>query len=291
MQIRGRSAMALIAPAALLFAAFVIYPLVRGIQLSFTDAIGPNGGSFVGLANYVHAVHDPTVRRALTNTIAYTLVVVVVQNALALLVAFWLFRQERIRDVVRAGLLLPAMMAFVAVGYLWSYVYSPLGGPLNVVMDALGLHRFEPVWLGDPHTALMSIAAIYIWMFLGYTATIYLANYLAISPSLLEAANLDGASGWRRFRHIDWHLLAPSFTINITLSVIGSLRVFDLPFIMTQGAPEDATQTLSLVIYNNSFANFQFAYGTTLAVGLLVLTVVVGVIQATLLRRREADLA
>ena len=114
---------------------------------------------------------------------------------------------------------------------------------------------------------------------------------MAISPSLLEAANLDGASGWRRFRHIDWHLLAPSFTINITLSVIGSLRVFDLPFIMTQGAPEDSTQTLSLVIYNNSFANYQFAYGTTLAVGLLVLTVVVGVIQATLLRRREADLA
>ncbi|WP_378096561.1 carbohydrate ABC transporter permease [Cellulomonas sp. T2.31MG-18] len=283
--------MALIAPAALLFTAFVLYPLVRGIQLSFTDAIGPNGGAFVGLTNYVHAVSDPTVRRALTNTLAYTVVVVVVQNALALLVAFWLFRQERVRDVVRAGLLLPAMMAFVAVGYLWSYVYSPLGGPLNVVMDALGLHRFEPVWLGDPHTALWAIAAIYVWMFLGYTATIYLANYMAISPSLLEAANLDGASGWRRFRHIDWHLLAPSFTINITLSVIGSLRVFDLPFIMTQGAPEDSTQTLSLVIYNNSFANYQFAYGTTLAVGLLVLTVVVGVIQATLLRRREADLA
>lgn len=291
MQIRGRSALALIAPAALLFTAFVLYPLVRGIQLSFTDAIGPNGGAFVGLTNYVHALHDPTVRRALTNTLAYTVVVVVVQNALALLVAFWLFRQERVRDVVRAGLLLPAMMAFVAVGYLWSYVYSPLGGPLSVVMDALGLHRFEPVWLGDPHTALWAIAAIYVWMFLGYTATIYLANYMAISPSLLEAANLDGASGWRRFRHIDWHLLAPSFTINITLSVIGSLRVFDLPFIMTQGAPEDSTQTLSLAIYNNSFANYQFAYGTTLAVGLLVLTVVVGVIQATLLRRREADLA
>lgn len=291
MQIRGRSAMALIAPAALLFAAFVIYPLLRGIELSFTDAIGPNGGAFVGLTNYVHAMADPTVRRALSNTLVYTVVVVVVQNALALLVAFWLFKLDRVRNVVRAGLLLPAMMAFVAVGYLWSYIYSPLGGPLNVVMDALGLHSLEQVWLGDPHTALMAIAAIYVWMFLGYTATIYLANYMSIAPSLIEAANLDGASGWRRFWNIDWHLLAPSFTINITLSVIGSLRVFDLPFIMTQGAPEDATQTLSLVIYNNSFANFQFAYGTTLAVGLLVLTVVVGVIQATLLRRREADLA
>ncbi|MFE4950128.1 carbohydrate ABC transporter permease [Leifsonia sp. NPDC056665] len=291
MQIRGRSAMVLIAPAALIFAVFVIYPLIRGVQLSFTDAIGPSGGNFVGLKNYLHALSDPTVLHALGNTIVYTIVVVVVQNGLALLVAFWLFKLERVRNFVRAGLLLPAMMAFVAVGYLWSYMYSPLGGPIDDVMDALGLHAFEPIWLGDPHTALMSIAAIYIWMFLGYTATIYLANYMAIDPALIEAANLDGAAGWRRFWSIDWRLLAPSFTINITLSVIGSLRVFDLPFIMTQGAPADATQTLSLVIYNNSFANYQFAYGTTLAVLLLILTIVVGVTQATLLRRREADLA
>jgi ABC-type sugar transport systems, permease components len=290
MLMRNRSAALLILPAAALVAIFVIYPLVRGVELSFTNAIGPSGGDFVGFANYARAFSDPTVQRALSNTIVYTIVVVVVQNALALFIAFWMFKIERVRNVVRAGLLLPAMMAFVAVGYLWSYIYSPLGGPLDVVMDTLGLHGLEKVWLGDPSTALMSIAAIYIWMYTGYTATIYLANYLAMSPSLLEAASLDGARGWKRFAHVDWPLLAPSFTINITLSVIGSLRVFDLPFIMTNGAPEDSTQTLSLVIYNNSFANYQFAYGTTLAVGLLLLTVIVGVTQATLLRRREVDL-
>jgi raffinose/stachyose/melibiose transport system permease protein len=136
----------------------------------------------------------------------------------------------------------------------------------------------------------MSIAFVYIWMYTGYSATIFLANYLAIDPNLLEASQLDGTRGWTRFRHIDWPLLAPSLTINVTLSVIGSLRVFDLPFIMTQGGPNNATQTLSLAIYNASFTNFQFAYGTTIAVGLLILTVIVGVTQATLLRRREVDL-
>lgn len=291
MLIRGRSAALLIAPAAILYAVFVIYPLLRGIEISFTDAIGPRPGKFVGFHNYVQAFHDPTVTKALKNTVIYTIVVVIVQNALALFLAFWLHKLEVVRNVVRAGLLLPAMMAFVAVGYLWSYIYSPLGGPLDSVMDALGLHRFEKIWLGDPHSALMAIAAIYIWMYLGYTATIYLANYMAIDPSIMEAADLDGARGWRRFRNIDWKLLAPSFTINITLSVIGSLRVFDLPFIMTQGAPADSTQTLSLLIYNSSFTNYQFAYGTTLAIGLLVLTVLVGVTQATLLRRREAAIA
>lgn len=290
MRMRGRSAALLIAPATVLFAVFVIYPLIRGVELSFTDAIGPRGGNFVGLRNYTQALHDPTVLRALENTLIYTVVVVVIQNALALFVAFWLFKLKRVRNFCRGGMLLPAMMAFVAVGYLWSYIYSPLDGPLNVVLDALGLHWIEPIWLGDPNTALMAIAAIYIWMYLGYTATIYLANYMAIDPAIIEAVSLDGAGGWRRFWNVDWHLLAPSFTINITLSVIGSLRVFDLPFIMTQGGPMDATQTLSLVIYNNSFANYQFAYGTTLAVGLLILTIIVGVTQASLLRRREVDL-
>ena len=287
---RGRSAALLILPAGALFTLFVIYPLIRGIGLSFTDATGPTGGDFVGFANYVKIWTDPTALKALSNTLYYTVVVVVVQNAVAMFIAFWLFKLPRIRTIVRTGLLLPAMMAFVAVGYLWSFIYSPLGGPLNQVMDALGLHSLEKVWLGDPNTALWSIAFVYIWMYTGYSATIFLANYLAISPSLLEAAQLDGARGFKRFRSIDWPLLAPSLPINVTLSVIGSLRVFDLPFIMTNGGPNDATQTLSLLIYNNSFANFQFAYGTTLAVALLLLTVIVGVTQATLLRRREVDL-
>lgn len=290
MHIRNKTAMILIAPATILFAVFVIYPLIRGIQLSFTNAVGPGGGDFIGFQNYVRAVQDPTVRAALINTLYYTVVVVVVQNGLALFLAYWMFKLKRVRSISRAGLLLPSMMAFVAVAYLWSYIYSPLHGPLDTVLDALGLHWLEPVWLGDPSTALMSIAAVYIWMFTGYTATIYLANYLSIDPNLLEAASIDGAHGWKRFWLVDWRLLAPSFTINITLSVLGSLRVFDLPFIMTQGGPENATQTLSLAIYNESFTGFQFAYGTTLAVGLLILTVIVGVAQATILRRREIDL-
>ncbi len=288
--IRGRSAFLLVLPAALLFMMFVIYPLIRGIGLSFTNAIGPAGGDFVGIDNYVQMFHDPTVLRALLNTLLYTVVVVIVQNGVALFVAFWLFKLKRVRNFVRASLLLPAMMAFVAVGYLWSFIYSPLGGPLDLAMNALGLHGLEKIWLGDPQTAMLSIAFVYIWMYTGYSATIFLANYLSIDPSLLEAAQLDGARGLRRFHSIDWPLLAPSLTINVTLSVIGSLRVFDLPFIMTQGGPNNATQTLSLAIYNSSFTNFQFAYGTAIAVALLVLTVIVGVTQATILRRREVDL-
>lgn len=274
-------------PATLLYAVLVIYPTVEAVQMSLTNAQGLRGGAFIGLGNYRALLQDPQVTAALKNTLIYTVVVVVVQNALGLAVAAWLYTHPRLRTLVRSGMLLPAMMALVAVAYLWEFIYSPIGGPLNTVLGGLGLHALEQSWLGNPATALMAIAGSYIWMYLGYTATIFLANYLAIPNSVMEAAALDGATGWRRFRSIDWRLLAPSLTVNVTLSTIGSLRVFDLPFIMTAGGPGTSTQTLSFVIYNDGFENFQFAYATAIAVVLLVITIVASVLVTTFLRRRE----
>jgi raffinose/stachyose/melibiose transport system permease protein len=287
MRLNSRSAVLLMLPATLLYAVLVIYPTVEAVQMSLTNAHGLRGGSFVGLANYRALLQDPQVTAALKNTLIYTVVVVVVQNALGLGVAAWLYTHPRIRTIARTGMLLPAMMALVAVAYLWEFIYSPIGGPLNTVLGGLGLHSLEQSWLGNPATALMSIAGSYIWMYLGYTATIFLANYLAIPETIMEAASLDGATGWRRFRYIDWRLLAPSLTVNVTLSTIGSLRVFDLPFIMTDGGPGNSTQTLSYVIYSDGFQNFQFAYATSIAVVLLVITIVASVLVTTVLRRRE----
>lgn len=287
MRLNSRSAALLMLPATLLYAVLVIYPTIEAVQMSLTNAHGLRGGSFVGLANYRALLQDPQVTAALKNTLIYTIVVVVVQNALGLGVAAWLYSHPKIRTIARTGMLLPAMMALIAVAYLWEFIYSPIGGPLNTVLGGLGLHSLEQSWLGNPSTALMSIAGSYIWMYLGYTATIFLANYLAIPESIMEAASLDGATGWRRFRHIDWRLLAPSLTVNVTLSTIGSLRVFDLPFIMTDGGPGNSTQTLSYVIYSDGFQNFQFAYATSIAVVLLVITIVASVLVTTVLRRRE----
>ncbi|MFD5537550.1 carbohydrate ABC transporter permease [Streptomyces sp. NPDC127079] len=287
MRLTTRSAALLMLPATALYALFVIYPTIRSVLLSLTDAHGVIGGSFVGLDNYREALQDPQVLAALENTLVYTVVVVVVQNALGLGIAYWLYNSPAVRTIARTGLLMPAMMALVAVSYLWSFIYSPVDGPLDAVMDALGLHGLETSWLGDTHTALMAIDVSYMWMYLGYTATIYLSNYLSIPAELMEAAALDGARGWTRFHRIDWPLLAPSLTVNMTLSTIGSLRVFDLPFIMTDGGPANSTQTLSYVVFQDSFKDFRFAYGTAVAVLLLIITVIVGVLLTTVLRRRE----
>ena len=288
MRLTGRVAALTIMPALALYLIIIVYPALRGVSVSLSDAHGIIGGRFVGLANYRKLVADPAVRAALENTLIFVVIVVVVQNGLALGLAHWLYRLPRVRNLARIGLLVPAMLATVAVGYVWSEIYSPLAGPLDVVMDNLGLHRLEHVWLGDPHTALAAIAGANIWMYLGYSTTIFLSNYLAIPADIMEAAALDGATGFARFRWIDWPLLAPALTVNVTLSVIGTLRVFELPFVMTGGGPANATQTLSTVIYSSSFKQFSYGYGTSVAVLLLATTLVASVLIAVVLRRREA---
>jgi ABC-type sugar transport system permease subunit len=264
--------------------------VVRGVLLSFTNARGVTGGSFVGLANYRQVFSDQTIASSIRNTIVFAVVVVIVQHVLALSLAFWVYNHPRLRNAVRGGLLLPAMMPVVTIAYVWTFIYSPVDGPLNSLLNLIGLGRFTQVWLGDSRTALLAIAVTNIWTYLGYAMAIYLAGYMSIDRSTIEAASLDGATGWRRFRHIDWPLLAPALTINITLSTIGSLRVFELPFVMTKGGPNLATETFSFAIYQQAFVNFQFGYGTAIAVVLLLVTVVVSTLLATVLRRREVAL-
>lgn len=290
MKLNGRSAVVLAAPALAVYLIFLVYPAIRGVWTSFTDARGVVGGRYVGLANYSRLLDDPAVWAALRNSLVFMVIVVVVQNGLGLLLASALSRLPAVRGLVRTGLLMPSMMAVVVVGYLWSQVYSPIGGPLNTVLGAVGLQDLERVWLGDPATALPAIAVANVWMYLGYSTTIFLANYLAIPAEVLDAAALDGTSAWSRLRHVDWPLLAPSLTVNVTLALIGSLRVFDLPLVMTRGGPADTTQTLSLLIYRSSFQDFQFGRGSAVAVVLLAATLVTSILLTSLLRRREAVL-
>lgn len=287
MRLTRTTAWLFVVPALVLYLAFTVYPAISGIAISFTDRMGVVGGNFVGFANYAQALTDPAVLAALRNTLLFTLVTVVLQNVGALALAAWMQHHVRLRNFARVGTLVPSMMAFVAVGYIWTFIYSPLSGPLNTLLKAVGLGSLAKVWLGDPATALLAIAVTNVWMYLGYSATIYLSGYLSIPESVLEAAQMDGARGWARFKSIEWPLLAPALTVSLTLSVIGSLRIFDLVLVMTQGGPVNSTQTLSYVIYQESFSQLHFGYGTAIAVILLVITVIVAFVLTTVLRRRE----
>jgi raffinose/stachyose/melibiose transport system permease protein len=229
---------------------------------------------------------DPDVTAALWHTVLYATVVVIVQNGLGLLFASLLFRRPRIRKTLSVVLLTPTLVSPVMAAFIWSYLFAPDGG-INAMLGLFGLDSLQHVWLGDTSTALYSVAAVNIWMFAGYSCAIFLAGYMSVPTELLDAAAVDGAGGWRRFWNVEWPMLAPALTVNVTLSLIGSLKVFEFPLVLTNGGPAGATETLTTLVYRNVFGGGKFAFGVAISVLLLVTVVVLSSATSSLLRLRE----
>ncbi len=269
---------------------FFIYPILLTLRLSFTDFTGVGVPEYVGWKNYERVFTRSRYVDALQVTLWFTVIVVTLQTLIGMCFAAALHRLAPIRDLCRAALFLPAMMSFVIVGYVWQFIYSPFNGGLNEALAALGLPWLQHNWIGDPSTALYALAVAHIWMFVGYTTAIFLAGYAGIPRELDEAARLEGVSSWKRFRHLEIPLLAPSFTINIMLSTIGTLKTFELPFIMTRGGPDGATRTVSLQIIDALFRQYKFGFASALSIVMLLLVIIVAYLQNRLLRSREEQL-
>lgn len=286
MKLRWPVALAFLAPALLLYMSFLVLPTVASFALSLTDFRGTGAAAWVGLSNYSRMLEDDTLHAALRNTVTFTLLVVFVQNGLGLLLAVWLGKLPRVRNTLRVALFTPSVLALVIVGYVWSYIFSPLGGPLNTVLDALGLGNLKQVWLGGGFVTIASTAGVMVWTYLGHSTAIYLAGYLSIPRELTESAELDGAGPWQRFWKIEWPLLAPATTVTVTLSLIGCLRVFDLPYALTGGIG-GSMPYLSVTIYRNAFVSNAFGYAAAIAVVTVALIVLASGITTQALRARE----
>ena len=284
---KARTALLMVLPACLIYGLFTIYPVIRGLYFSLTRYGGVKAASWIGLGNYQEMLSDPKVQDALINTVMFAVVVVIVQNALGLVLASVLFQLPRVRRLASFVLLIPTVLPLIIVGYIWLAIYQPLDGPLNSALRLVGLNILEQYWLGNPSLALFAISIVNVWMFTGYSTVIYLANYVAISPEIFEACKVDGARGWRRWWRVDRYLLAPSMTVNIALSTIGTLKIFELPFVMTKGGPINSTRTLTMLIFDDAFTKGRYGYGMAVAVVLLIFTITVGVIQVSWLRHRE----
>ena len=284
---RARTALLMVAPACLIYGLLTLYPVLRGLYFSFTQYGGVRAATWIGLDNYREMLDDPKVVDAFTNTVMFVIIIVIVQNFLGLLLASMLYRTPRVRRFASFGMLLPAVLPLIIVGYIWLAIYQPLDGPLNALLRLVGLTSLEQFWLGNPSIALPAVAMVTVWMFTGYSMVIYLANYLTIPREVFEACEVDGATGFRRWWRVDRYLLAPSMTVNIALSTIGTLKIFELPFVMTKGGPINSTRTLTMVVFDDAFTRGRYGYGMAVAVVLLVFTVLVGAIQVSWLRYRE----
>jgi raffinose/stachyose/melibiose transport system permease protein len=275
-------------PAVCFLIAFHFIPAVAGGWYAFTDWNGITAGAhFIGLRNFTKIFHSSDTRGALIHTLLLAGSFVVIVNAMGLTLALGLNRGVKSRNVLRSLFFAPVVVSPLAVAYIFQYVFD-YGGPLNKLLDGVGLDSLKRPWLGDPHWALWTILVVLVWQFSGLTMVIYLAGLSGIPQELDEATAVDGASLWTRFRRVTVPLLAPAITVNVTLTLIFGLRIFDQVLALTGGGPVDATETLATQVYKQTFAYGRFGYGAALALMLAALISVMAISQAVILRARES---
>lgn len=274
-------------PAAALYVFAVVYPAIRGGYFAFTDWDGVSlNPKWVGLEQFSRIWSDPASLIAVGNTLLIAFAVTVVQNAVGLLIALAVNTRIKSRNVLRVLIFAPVVITSIAVGYLWQNLLAP-NGAINQALSAIGLGSLRQNWLGNSSIAIWSIVLVMLWQFVGYSMVIFLAGLQGIPEEILEAAAIDGAGPVRRFWSVVRPLLAPAMTINVMLSLIGGLKLFDQVFVMTQGGPGGATETISTLIYANAFSLGRFGYASALAVVLTIFVAVASIIQYRLLALQE----
>ena len=282
-----RLALLFIAPALVGFLAFYIWPLLRGIYLSFTKFNLLTPPQFNGLANYIRMVHDPIFWNALWVTLEYVVINIGLQTVLALAIAVMMQRLTK-RTWLRSIVLTPYLVSNVVAAMIFLWILDYQLGIGNNILAWLGIGRVP--FLSSGGWAIPTIALINVWRHVGYTALLIFAGLQTIPEYVYEAARVDGASEFRMFRSITVPLLRPILALVLIISIIGSFQVFDTVAITTQGGPVNASRVLQYYIYDQAFTRFSFGYASTLAVGLLVVLVAISFAQYRLTRAGTTDL-
>lgn len=275
-------------PAALLIVAFFLYPVLRSFQYSLTDWDGVSGSyQFVGLKNFETVLTTRQLSTVLLNTLILAVIYIPVLNVVALALAVLIKGCGRLQNLYKAVVFFPNILALAVIGYVWKMLYDANNGVFNQILRMLGLGALAQDWLGSVETVLPAISLTTVWYAAGFYMAIYLAGLMGIPKDLYEAGDIDGATPWQSFRHITLPMLAPSITINVVLSTIGILSMFDLPYTMTNGGPGYYSTTVALQIYFYNSKSMQLGNGVALSVLLCVVSIAVTLLQMRLLSRKE----
>lgn len=245
----------LVAPNLLLFGIFTFWPLIYNAYLSFVqwDMISPIK-IWVGAANYQAMFADPSFKQVLFNTFYFTGVSVLLTTVLGLGAALLLNQPLRGRNGVRAVLFAPTVLSGAAIGIVWIYIFDPRYGLIDAMLGWFGTN--SPEWLTNPRWAMPAVIIVYVWKNLGYSVVIFLAGLQGIPRELYEAARVDGASAWQRFRYVTLPGLSPVMFFLVLTGVLSSFQSFDIIATMTKGGPVDATNTLIFYLYQQGFIGF-----------------------------------
>ncbi len=283
MRPRPLTAWLLVLPAAAVFAFYVAWPLVHTVVLSAYSwsALNPVR-TWQGLGNSVELAHDPVLFIALKNNGWWIVLSLVLQLPPAMLLAVGIGSALRRHRVLRSIFFSPLIIPAVAVGLIWTLFYDPNFGALNALLEALHLSGWTAGWLGDPRLATICIIVVSCWRYTGFHMMVLLAGLQAIPDELYEAAHIDGASAWRSFWHITLPLMKRIVLVDALLITVGSVKIFDLIWVMTGGGPNRASEVLATYMYRSAFSDDRMGYAAAIATVMLVLTLIATVIYLRL---------
>jgi raffinose/stachyose/melibiose transport system permease protein len=277
----------LLSPALLLFTGFVLLPIVIAAYYGLYKwtGFGPLSG-FVGLRNYKLALTDPAFQQAILHNVIIAVLSIVIQLPISIAIALLLNRRIRGRSALRLLVFAPYVLSQAITGVMWLLMLQP-GGFVDQLMKAVGLGGLVHLWLADLHIVLYTMFVVLTWQFIGFGIILLVAGLQGIPAELGEAAALDGASGWQTTRRITLPLLGPTIRILIFLSIIGSLQVFDVVWIMTAGGPAGASSTMATYLVQRGFSSAEFGYGSAVAVIMFVVCFVFALVYQRFVLRRD----
>jgi len=287
---RWIAAICFLVPACAILAIFVVTPMLSALRTSFFESSGFGSETFVGFGNYVRVFTDPTFLRAFTNTALYAVLFVPAAIIVSLLLALLMnSRVVPLRGLFRSALFFPFIVSLAVSAFAWQYLLDPQVGLLNYWLQGIGIHIGNV--LNSPTLAMPAVVLVAVWKNFGFYMVIFLAGLQDIPESLYEAARVDGAGPFRRFMKVTLPLLNNTMTFVVIFALIAALQAFDQIYVMTQGGPYHATDTVVTEIYQTGFQKLDLGVASALSYVLLIGTLVLSLAQFLLGSRREKDLS
>ncbi len=283
---RAVTAWLFLAPALIVLIVFTVYPMIQAVYLSLTNYNLIRAAEFIGLDNYVELFRDPAFWNAFGNTVLYAVVVTPVTVIFALVFALMLNQRFVGRAFSRTAIFLPFIVSLGIIAIAWAFLLDPNIGLLSYWLSFIGIVP-EQGWLSDPRYAMAAVMMVGVWKNVGFYMVIYLAGLQSIPVDMYEAARLDGAGPWQRFRNITLPLLSNQTLLVSVLALIATLQAFDQIYVMTRGGPFFTTETLVMLIYREGFQELRFGYASSISFVLLIFVFILSMIQFGFLRRKQ----
>lgn len=275
-------------PALVFYLFAVFYPIVDSIRLSFVSWQGIGPQNYVGFSNYLRLFRDPVMWESFFNNLIYVVIVVAMQLLIGLLFAVLLTYMQKNVTIVKTLYYIPCIITTVAVGQMFRSMYATQPeGLFNIMLSAIGLGELVRSWLADVDTVLVAVSLPEGWRFTGMYMVIYYAALISIDSEVSEAAIIDGASKWTTLWKIKIPMIKPVIILTLTMCITGALRGFDIPYLLTNGGPGNASELMSTYMYKQAFSSLQFGYGSAIAVFIIVESII-AVFVLKIFERRSA---